>query len=239
MSSEPSETAASTSRGRGRGRGKSRGGLGKYLRARGRGRGLGRPAEFGKRLVLEDEEEDELDPESEEAKEFGAKYSRRQLGTNADRYKEPEPELNSDGEVEQEPEVDLSSFLERQRLSPGPSTSPPPLDDDDIDTSLAHLATRTNPAFKSESRKGRVTQIEWDEELEKLSREKAAADATRDLKTRFRAKSEKIRNKPLVQGQGSDRDRKTGCVEAPPLPNSAPQKEPKDELQDFLDDLLN
>jgi hypothetical protein len=88
------------SRGRGRGRGKSRGGLGKYLRARGRGRGRGRPAEFGKRLVLEDEEEVELDPNSEEAaevREFQQKFSRRQLGSNTDRYAEPEPVLNSDG----------------------------------------------------------------------------------------------------------------------------------------------
>jgi hypothetical protein len=86
-------TAQST---RARGRGKSRGGLGKYLRARGRGHGgSGRPAEFGKRLVLEDEEQVEMD--AEEAKEVYQKYSRRHLGTNADRYAEPEPELNSDG----------------------------------------------------------------------------------------------------------------------------------------------
>ena len=87
----------SDSRGRGRGRGKSRGGLGKYLRARGRGhRGGGRPAEFRERLLLEgegvnDEEDDE------EAAERTARYSRRQLGTNEDRYKEEEPELGSDG----------------------------------------------------------------------------------------------------------------------------------------------
>jgi hypothetical protein len=81
-----------------RGRGKSRGGLGKYLRARGRGRGRGRPAEFGQRLVLEEEEEIEIDPDSAEAKEFQQRYSKRQLGSNADRYVEPAPELNSDGE---------------------------------------------------------------------------------------------------------------------------------------------
>ena len=79
----------------GRGRGKSRGGLGKYLRARGRGRGRGRPAEFGRRLVLEEEQEVELT--EEEAKDLEQKYARRQLGSNADRYVEPEPELDSDG----------------------------------------------------------------------------------------------------------------------------------------------
>lgn len=91
--SEPSlsTTAGTANRGRGRG---NRGGLGKYLRARGRG-GRGRPAEFSKRLVLEGEAEEELD--EEEAAERAQKYSRRQLGTNADRYVEPEPELGSDG----------------------------------------------------------------------------------------------------------------------------------------------
>ena len=86
------------SRGRGRGRGKSRGGLGKYLRARGRGRG--RPAEFGKRLVLESEETLELGEEEqrEHERELQQKYGRRRLGTNADRYAEPEPELGSEGQ---------------------------------------------------------------------------------------------------------------------------------------------
>jgi hypothetical protein len=82
---------------RGRGRGKSRGGLGKYLRARGR-RGGGRPAEFGNRLLLEGEGPPDADDDEEEAAERAAKYARRQLGTNADRYKEEEPELGSDGE---------------------------------------------------------------------------------------------------------------------------------------------
>lgn len=94
-----SETAAVNpeSSSRGRGRGKSRGGLGKYLRARGRGRGSGRPAEFGKRLVLEGEGDDKDEEDEEEAAERRAKFSRRHLGSNLDRYAEPEPELDSDG----------------------------------------------------------------------------------------------------------------------------------------------
>ena len=100
MSSDPSTstTNGEGTRPRGRGRGRSRGGYGKYLRARDRGRGTGRPAEFTKRLVLEDEEVVDLEPDSEEAKELERKYARRHLGTNADRYVEPEPVLNSDGE---------------------------------------------------------------------------------------------------------------------------------------------
>ena len=93
--SESVDATSSPARGRGRGRGKSRGGLGKYLRARGRGRGRGRPAEWGQRLVLEGEKEVEMD--DEERQEFEQKYARRQLGSNADRYVEPEPELDSGG----------------------------------------------------------------------------------------------------------------------------------------------
>ena len=81
--------------GRGRARGRSRGGLGKYLRARGRGKGRGRPAEFTTRILLEGETPDE--ETEEEAAERLRKFSRRELGSNVDRYLEPEPELDSDG----------------------------------------------------------------------------------------------------------------------------------------------
>jgi len=94
-----SDTTNEPTTSRGRGRGKSRGGLGKYLRARGRGRGSGRPAEFTTRLVLEGEGRPLIteEEEAELAKKLAEKYSRRQLGTNADRYKEEEVELGSDG----------------------------------------------------------------------------------------------------------------------------------------------
>lgn len=199
METQCADSSQPTARGRGGGRGKSRGGLGKYLRARGRGRGGGRPAEFGKRLVLEDEEE--LDPNSEEAaeaREFQQKFSKRQLGSNADRYAEPEPVLDSDGmaivyeyynpfvsdifsilgKAEIEPEVDLSFFLERQRLleaSAGPSSAPAP-PEEEVDESLAHISSR--PRGPSQSKKGRIQTIEWDESLDQMTREKAAAEAT-------------------------------------------------------------
>ncbi|KAJ6540494.1 hypothetical protein B0H19DRAFT_1175754 [Mycena capillaripes] len=243
MSESSSSTPASPARGRGRG--KSRGGLGKYLRARGRGRGMGRPAEFGKRLVLEGEGPDGEDDEeaAERAAELVQKFSRRQLGTNADRYAEPEPVLDSDGEPEVEPEVDLSSFLERQRISdaPGPSVLPASefVDEDDVDHSLAHISSAgVKPAA---SRKGKVEQIEWDDELDELEREKASAEAIWDLKSRFRAKSEKLRKSAVTPG----RERKSGSTyaDAPPLPlpdgSQPPPKGPKDEMQDFLDDLLS
>ncbi|KAF8197755.1 hypothetical protein K438DRAFT_1824604 [Mycena galopus ATCC 62051] len=242
MSESSSSTPPPTARGRGRG--KSRGGLGKYLRARGRGGGRGRPAEFGKRLLLEGEGPDAEDDEeaAERAAELAQKFSRRQLGTNAHRYEEPEPVLDSDGEPEVEPEVDLSAFLERQRISdaPGPSLLPTSelLDDDDVDYSLAHISS--SGVAPVVSRKGKVEQIEWDDELDDLEREKASAEAIWELKSRFRAKSEKLRKSAVVAG----RERQPGSTyaEAPPLPladgSLPPPKGPKDEMQDFLDDLL-
>ncbi|KAG6872301.1 hypothetical protein C0995_011111 [Termitomyces sp. Mi166 len=226
-----------SARGRGRGRGRSnRGGLGKYLRARGRG-GRGRPAEFVTRLVLEGEQEEELD--EEEAAERAAKYARRNLGTNADRYVEPEPELGSDGEPIVEPEVDLSTFLEKQRIADtGPSIASVDLtDDEDVDTSLAHIASKSR--VTAPTKKGKMEKIEWNEELESMSREKASAEAAWDLKARFRAKSERLRAKPVV---GREQKAETYIV-APALPapdgSLPPPKNPKEEMEEFLDDLLS
>jgi hypothetical protein len=146
---------------------------------------------------LEDDEDEEA------AAERTAKYSRRQLGTNADRYVEPEPELDSDGvssiayscaqlifahmytgEKIVEPEVNLSPFLERQRLS---DLSTPSLydrgkieDGDEVDHSLAHLSSR-NGVSAPASRKGQVQYIEWDDGLDQLSRQKAATEAEKGV----------------------------------------------------------
>lgn len=88
------------------------------------------------------------------------------------------------GEEIKEPEVDLSDFLARQRLDdaagsgfPKPTDEPDP---DEVDHSLAHLNS-VQHGIQSAHRpaKGRVQTIEWDEELENMSREKATADANR------------------------------------------------------------
>jgi len=86
------------------------------------------------------------------------------------------------GEEIKDPEVDLSNFLARQRLDdtagpsiPKPTTEP---DEGEVDHSLAHLKpVGLQSAHKS--MKGRVQAMEWDEELENMSREKAVADANR------------------------------------------------------------
>ncbi|KAG6867714.1 hypothetical protein C0993_011998 [Termitomyces sp. T159_Od127] len=236
MSDSPSSESPAGVRGRGRGR-NNRGGLGKYLRARGRGRGRGRPAEFVNRLVLEEEQVEDLD--EEEAAERAAKYARRHLGTNADRYVEPEPELGSDGEPIVEPEVDLSAFLEKQRITDaGPSIAPVDFTDhEDVDTSLAHIGSQSRAV--GQTKKGKMEKIEWDEELENMSRDKASAEAAWDLKARFRAKSERLRAKPVL-----GRQQKTeGYTAAPALPlpdgSQPPQKNAKQEMEDFLDDLIS
>lgn len=81
-----SEASVSGSGGRARGRGRGRGGVGKFLRARGR-RGPVLRAEFNKRATG-DTDDEEVD--SEEERQERAKYSRRVMTTNADRYAEPE-----------------------------------------------------------------------------------------------------------------------------------------------------
>ena len=86
------------------------------------------------------------------------------------------------GEEIKEPEVDLSNFLARQRLNDDTNvgilkaTTDP--DEDEVDHSLAHLKSG-GPHSAQKSMKGRVQTKEWDEELENMSREMAAADASR------------------------------------------------------------
>jgi len=87
------------------------------------------------------------------------KYVRRQLGSNADRYVEPEPELGSDGEEVREPEVDLSSFLAKQWLS-DVSEMTVVVNDDDVDHELAHISSHRD--LPSTSQKGHVRTVEWE-----------------------------------------------------------------------------
>jgi len=196
------------------------------------------------RLLLEGEgPEDEDDEEAKEAREeMARKYSRRQLGSNAERYREEEPELDSEGEEIKEPEVDLSNFLARQRLNDGAGPSiPKPTDEpdeDEVDHSLAHLHL-VGSQLAHKPRKGRVQTVEWDEELENMSREKAIADANRDLKSRFRTNATKQpTNRSAVR---PSRTQNKGIGEAPPLPTEehGPKKTEKQEMQEFLDDLLS
>lgn len=75
--------------------------------------------------------------------------------------------------------MDLSSFLERQRITDevGPTShllDERKEDEDDINTYLNSL---NNPILAS--KKGKVQQIQWDEDLEELNREKNAAKAAR------------------------------------------------------------
>lgn len=86
------------------------------------------------------------------------------------------------GEPIAEPDVDLSAFLEKQRLSPQPLAARPPHEEADvIDESLANAYIPQRKDAIANMRKGKVQQVEWDDSLEALSREKAAADATRGM----------------------------------------------------------
>jgi hypothetical protein len=72
--------------------------------------------------------------------------------------------------------VDLSAFLERQRISEsGPSVLPTDdVDQDDVDHTLAHILSDTR---SSVPQKGKVKHIEWDNELDAMIRDKTSAEA--------------------------------------------------------------
>ena len=128
--------------------------------------------------------------------------------------------------MEEEPEVDLSDFLARQRLNDQIDHDLPvahsgkEIEEDDIDPDAARILAKGSSV--NESHKGKVQQIEWDEQMEEISRLKAIAEAnsgktllhplfnyvlstyTADLKARFRAKVEKQRsNAAFVQALAS------------------------------------
>jgi hypothetical protein len=162
---------------------------GKYLPAQGH--------RFRGGLPPDGERPDHLDEvEAAELEQLEARYGRRPLGTNADRYEEPEPEIGPDGmnnidvhimrcdlnvtsstgQPIAEPEVDLTAFLERQRMEDPPAL---PLvatvDDDDVDHSLAHITS--NPLAVRQSLKGKVQYIDWDASLEEMQQDKNVARA--------------------------------------------------------------
>ena len=151
--------------------------------------------------------------------------------------------LRGIGEPIVEPEVDLSNFLERQKLADDkdlpiiPGAIKDNKDDEDVDTTLAHISSYP----QANSKKGKLQQIVWDEEIDRMNQDKKAAEATwgmitsnfsfayevlpltrqfppSDLKTRFRAKSEKIRSSPATRvSTTSSRSSKPGTLSYSPL----------------------
>ncbi|GJJ09286.1 hypothetical protein Clacol_003508 [Clathrus columnatus] len=220
----------STSRGRGRGRNR-----GKYLRSRGR-RGAGRAAEFTPRLLLGEEQEDEDENESDD--EGQGRYVKREIVDNAVKY--AEPEIDPNVEEESDPEVDLSAFLAKQRLNAAEDPISRPLtvpDENDIDHSLSNLSLSTTGISKP--RKNNVQTIEWDAALQKLKEDKEAADAVRDLKTRFRSsQSRPIRSQPR-HGVSTMKVEDSRHIETLENEDVSHETTSKAQMEDFLDDLLS
>ena len=92
-------SSSTSTRARGRGYSRSRRGI----RARVRGYQCGLPARNQERLTPDGEQSEQLD--EAEAEELEARYARRTIGTNADRYEEPEPEIGPDGMNSIEPRI--------------------------------------------------------------------------------------------------------------------------------------
>ena len=85
-----------------------------------------------------------------------------------------------EGEEVKDPEVNLSAFLERQRISELATFSTAPQeDDDDIDHDLDHI-TSGRKAY-TRPKKGNVQTVIWDKDLEEMKREKDAAEAARGV----------------------------------------------------------
>jgi hypothetical protein len=85
------------------------------------------------------------------------------------------------GEPIVEPEVDLSSFLEKQRISEPVNkeilSSQQESDEDDVDQSLAHLAP--GKSSRTNNMKGKTVTVEWTEDLAAMEKQKNEADANR------------------------------------------------------------
>lgn len=82
------------------------------------------------------------------------------------------------GEQILEPEVDLSAFLERQRLAedaPLPTPTRISEDEDDVDHALSHISSIHTGTHAS--MKGRTQELEWTPDLDEMSKDKAAAEA--------------------------------------------------------------
>lgn len=144
--------------------------------------------------------------------------------------------MDSDGEPILEPEVDISELLSKQKLdeSGGGPVYERQEDEDDVDRTVAHIGS--GRTAQSDARKGKVQAVEWDEELEELQREKAAFEATRELKSRFKARPDRLQGKPIVP-KSRGKEMGSDYINAPALPNEAPRGE-KEQMEDFLDDLL-
>ncbi|GAA6006318.1 uncharacterized protein JCM10292_002646 [Rhodotorula paludigena] len=199
------------------------------------------------------------DPTPEQAAESAAvdaalrEAERRRLGTNADRYKEDDDELQKalgaaaglpkegDDEVDEEEELrkaeekaELDAFLQQQReklASPSASTATADEEDDeDVDHTFAHLRIGGRGKMVRPTGRGRVETEEEKAELLKMQDEARRMQAVRDLKDRFSGTAPR-HPPPLAPARSA----------APAANASKPSKpiiQPAKKGQDFLDALL-
>lgn len=83
-------------------------------------------------------------------------------------------------EVEPEPEIDLSSFLERQRLTdlaPSLLDAEAAIPEDDIDKSLSHLRRGAHSQVHSRGKSVLRAEPQGGDSYEEMARDRAKADA--------------------------------------------------------------
>lgn len=242
--SSSARSRASVSRS-GRSRGKSQ-------RARGSKRGLRIPPEYLAQVIAQREGRDtndienalEDDVDEEEVKAFYAKFAARPLESNEAKYDEP---IDGSSGVEDE-EDDTNEILARhlQKQRDELIASPDYIQekkiqknstlDDDVDHELGETlreisirGSKYNIGSKGDTyndTKKKKLEIQWTPELEKMSREKAEAEARTALKERLKSSA--------VRGSGI-KPRPAG-----PAPHSKAlgNKPEMEDLEDYLDDLL-
>ena len=100
LNSQPTSSTGTGARGRGHPRSRRRI---EHTHARGLGYRRGPAPRYQERLTPDGVQSEQLD--EAEATELEARYASRNIGTNADRYEEPEPEIGPDGMNSIEPHI--------------------------------------------------------------------------------------------------------------------------------------
>ncbi|PVG00096.1 hypothetical protein CPB86DRAFT_872099 [Serendipita vermifera] len=224
---------------------------GKASRARGSARGLRIPPEYLAQVIAQREgrdpnDIDHEDLDEEELAEFQAKYAKRPILEATETADNEQQELDETVDKEDE---NVNEILQRYRQKlaqgeedpmEGSSTHPPTQDNaypEDVDhalgASLRALSARSRGHGNSMVKDGhvdtesKVIQIEWNEELEEMRRESAEAEARNDLKQRFKSRG---------TGTSDHIRKKTATI---PLSKAHENKPEMQDLEGFLDDLLN
>ncbi|KAG9057889.1 hypothetical protein FS842_003209 [Serendipita sp. 407] len=228
---------------------------GKSQRARGSTRGLRIPPEYLAQVIAQREGRDpndiqelgEDDLDEEEINEYYSRFAARPLESNEAKYEEPTTEETGDANNEDNDTQEVLAMhrikvasgtgvsgSEQAYMKPKKQQNYDEADGADVDHALgASLRALSMKAGGKGMREddvrepSKVIKIEWNKELEEMSREKSEAEARNALKERLKA-SEVLRGKPSRSIKPTTVPHSQGHTSKPDM----------EQLEDFLDDLL-